>query len=564
MIRFIFEALPRVALIKIIVISLLANIITLMMPLHILNIFDRVLPSKSYETLIALTVLTLLLLQIYGILEKWRMQFFIDTAWDIKGKKYKNFMLTILSEKESKPLAHSDLMRAFDKVIGVLKTPSLISVVDVPFSIIFLAILWALDPYIVLFLIVTLCAYGVYSTYSERRRIRQTSDASYQIAREIYYQDSLIKNISYLKALGYYERSIKSIERSNLRGEDYATKTEQQSSTHYGAQKAFMLILQALTYSYCAYLVLSGEITAGMLFAATILVMRAGGPLFAVINTYRQYYAVKLDFEKISPYLFADKITAPVTLPLVELDNKPTIACKDISFSYDDRNWILKDARMIMQGSGLYSLMGVNASGKTTVLKLLSGQLKPHTGEIFICGRRISIDTSSAPAGLMGIYQQTGPIFPGTLLENFTLSLYGPSDLNEIPAEISDEVIEEVTGLLEEFDVIQSITRLPSGLNTSITENNIPFSTGVLQRFLIARALFKRPRILFLDEPLSNQDLNFQTKIITILKDYAEKNNALIVCATHTKSMIESSKSVLTIAQGKFAHLKTDSKASGS
>ena len=213
------------------------------------------------------------------------------------------------------------------------------------------------------------------------------------------------------------------------------------------------------------------------------------------------------------------------------------IELKDISFSYSNKI-ILKDLNFLIEKNSCIGIRGESGAGKSTILNILTGLISPTKGSILIDGKKQNLSTKSWQSKI-GFVSQNTHLLDDTIKTNIVFS----SDKLSIDEKLMNECIKK-SGL-DEF--IQS---LENGLDTTVGENGVKISGGQIQRIGIARAFYKQPQILILDEPTNSLDQENENKIIDTLKKF--KGNVTIIIVSHREEPLQLSDIKLSIKNGKI------------
>lgn len=250
--------------------------------------------------------------------------------------------------------------------------------------------------------------------------------------------------------------------------------------------------------------IINGEITVGIYTAFSIYINKILGVTQSVGTFEITIKPVCATIERVKEFLFADLETQKDAGTLKESISE--IFFENVSFGYEiNRLFINKISYKFSKGDKIL-LLGDNGSGKTTFIKLLVGLYDPIEGNIFINGENLRALNKDEIRKRVGIVSQDIFLFKGSVLDNI---LFGVGDKNR----------KDVVTLLEKFDLIDYINRLPNGLDTEITQNGVGVSGGQAQIIAFIRAIIKEKDILILDEATSNLDQDTCKKIMSILSE---------------------------------------------
>lgn len=293
-----------------------------------------------------------------------------------------------------------------------------------------------------------------------------------------------------------------------------------------------------------ALAVIKGEMTLGMMLATQYIIGSLNGPLNEFINFTREWQDAKISLERIGEIHSRNNEEIPGE-ELIGRDALPVsnnISIKNLSFSYDGSSSqnVLNDVNLSIPEGKVTAIVGTSGSGKTTLMKLLLKFYKPVSGGIFLEGTDIQQIKSSVWRRKCGVVMQDGFIFSDTIAKNIALS---------------DEAIDRKR--LREAAVISNIKEhiesLPLGYNTKIGASGSGLSQGQKQRILIARAVYKNPEIILLDEATSSLDANNEKIIMNNLSEFF--NGKTVIVIAHRLSTVKNADQIIVLDRGQVAEV---------
>lgn len=294
-------------------------------------------------------------------------------------------------------------------------------------------------------------------------------------------------------------------------------------------------LLNALNMALFTWLgwkyIIQGEMSLGDYVAFTAYVGYMYGPFATLINLFSSFQQAAVNLDRVYEYLDTlpeqDPSQAYEAPPEIKVRLRGSVELKEVSFSYQPEQPILKQVSFQLEAGKIYGLIGLSGSGKTTLLRLLSRFEKPASGNIYFD----QMDSEQVPLidfrRQMAIVWQEVQLIRGTIWENLTLGLDDPD-------------LEEVTEIVKISQLENLIHSLPDGYETPISEWGSSMSGGQRQRFAVARALIRKPRILILDEATSNLDVRTERALIKALSAFTRKRAITTVFVTHrVKNLIK-------------------------
>jgi len=480
----------RRAFVQIGVFSLGVNVLVLASPLYMMQIYDRVLATRHLATLIVLTLIVAAALVTLAALDAVRG--FIATrlaAW--------------LDHELSSPVLHgavTDALRAgtpsaqglrdLASLRGFLAGSTILPLLDAPWTPLFLAIVFLMHP--LLGWIATLGAallllLAIATELSTRARL---TAANAEAIRALNEADSAVRNADVIAAMGLLP-ALSRRWREKSSGVVWDQIVAADRSTLIGAAAKFVrLALQVAMLAGGAYLVMQAEMTAGAMIAATIIMARAVAPMEQAIATWRGLVAAQGAYRRLKALLERTPAAGPVTtLP------RPAGALIVDKISYvppRTREPVLKGVSFALAPGEALALIGPSAAGKTTLARLLVGSASPSAGAVRLDGAEIAAWDAADRGQHVGYLPQTVELFDGTVRENIARF-----------CEVTDEEVVAAAQLAGAHELILS---LPQAYETRIGAGGVPLSGGQRQRIGLARAVFRAPRLIVLDEPNANLD----------------------------------------------------------
>jgi len=283
----------------------------------------------------------------------------------------------------------------------------------------------------------------------------------------------------------------------------------------------------------CAILVVKSHLSVGEMLAVGYVVGRLSGPFNSIISLVTQTQEAKFSFERVDEVFSCDSEIVGVIKP-----ENFSIKFENCCFGYlPTSDYILKNVSIQIDPGKITAIVGESGCGKTTLLKLILGMYVPNKGNLYL--GNISVDNVNLDdwRNKIGVVMQDGILFSDTILANVALS-----DLNP-----SEEKVHKCLKLVGMSDFVDS---LPFGLETFIGNLGVEISGGQKQRILIARALYKEPDILILDEATSSLDAMNEALITKNILSY-QQGKSLIISA-HRLSTVKTADKIIVLKEGQI------------
>ena len=286
--------------------------------------------------------------------------------------------------------------------------------------------------------------------------------------------------------------------------------------------------------------VVDGQMTLGMMMALTYIIGQLSAPVEQFIGFARAFQDAQISLERLNEVHGKEDEEETITNKLTVLPNHRDITIENLSFSYDgaDRDYVLDDINLIIPQEKVTAIVGASGSGKTTLIKLLLGFYEPNKGIIKVCETPLSVINPHLWRSKSGSVMQDGFIFSETIAQNI-----GVGD---------DYVdIEKLRHAVTVANIRDFIDGLPLGYNTKIGMEGNGISQGQRQRILIARAVYKNPEFIFLDEATNALDANNEKEIMKHLHEFYKGKTVVVVA--HRLSTVRDADKIVVLDQGKVA-----------
>ncbi len=478
--------------------SLFINLLGLALPMVMLQVYDRILPNEATETL------TMLVLGMVGVM-------ILDTAMKM-ARAYMVGWVTarhhfeMVSDAVSRilhapghlmqkdvPSVHLDRLNALETMREFYGGQSRLLLLDLPFIVIFLGLMAFIGGFLVL---VPIAMFAVLGTYSIRRGVSLRkvleSRAMHDDRRYDFIIESLL-GIQTVKLMAMEPQLQRRFERLQKVGAEASYGTILLGNQAQITGNLFSNLTMIGVVSVGAYMVIQGQLSMGVLAACSLLSGRTIQPLLRGLGLWTQIQTISIARGRVET-LFQLPAAPEGELPVLDA-LAGSVELKQVSFAYDtDEPFVLKDLDLAIAPGEMIGLRGGDGSGKSTLVKLLRGELSPTAGEVKIDGHEISGPMRPALCDWLAIVPQNASLFQGTILENITMFRTG-------------DAIDHAREACRLIGLETEVHRLPEGYDTKVSEgigDELP--AGMLQRIVIARALARKPKFLLFDEGNSSLD----------------------------------------------------------
>ena len=528
---------------KDVIISAIAlGVLSIAMPLFVMNVYDRVVPNQAVETLWVLAIGVLIALTADFALRLVRSYFVELAASRIDVKVSAVIMERVLGmQLKNRPAAAGSFasnIQSFEAVRSFFSSITLIALVDLPFVLLYLTVIAIIGVQLTIPIIVGALLLLCYALAAHRKLealSEQTMKASSM--RNAILVESLT-NIEDVKSFHSECKTQATWEKSTI----YIARVNAQSRLISGSIANSATWLQqcvgVIIMMIGVHLVIAGDLTQGGLIAAYLLSSRTMGPIGQSAAVLAQFHHAAIAMHSLNE-IMAKEVERPagkhwLSHPVLRGD----IEFHNVHFKYsDESNEALSGVSFKIQAGEKVAILGRNGSGKSTLEKLILGLHEPSSGSILIDNTDIhQIDPAELRHNI-GYVPQTISLFFGTLKDNITLSAWHAKD-------------EQIISACERSQLFELINSHPDGFDLQVGEQGRLLSGGQRQAVGIARALINDPPILVLDEPTSALDHNSEAKIIANLKQHSQDKTLLVI--THRTSLLELVDRIIVLDNGKI------------
>lgn len=517
------------------VFSFFANLLMLTGPIYMLNVYDRVLGSRSIETLIALSAIVAFLYGMMGLMDYVRGRVMGRAGARFQSRLDKRVFDAVMqmASRGAAPARNTGL-NDLEAVQRVMTSPVLMALFDMPWTPLFLAGIFIFHPWLgmlalgggVLLILVTLI-----NQWATRRPVSESNSKS---ARATHIARQLSDDAEMVQAMGMTKAAYTRWMDARQEALGATISSSDLTGTFTAMTKSLRLFLQSAMLGLGAYLVLQNELTAGAMIAGSILLGRALAPVEQAIGQWAMVQRGQQGWASLAELLTVVPVAQPRTAlprPDAVLDvqeatiippGQKAAALRMISFT-------------VKPGQAV-GVIGPSGAGKTTLARALTGVWPPAGGKIRLGGAALDQYEPEVLGQHIGYLPQRVQLFDGTIKDNIARMMMNADDAQVVAAAKSAAAHEMIVGL-------------PDGYDTIVTAGGGRLSGGQIQRIGLARALFGDPVVVILDEPNSNLDNEGSMALNAAIKTLKAEGRAVLVMA-HRPAAIQECDTVLMIEGG--------------
>jgi ATP-binding cassette subfamily C protein EexD len=503
-------------------VSLFINLLMLVPTLYMLQLYDRVLASRSMETLIMLTIIVVVMFFVLGMLEFVRSRILIRVGNAIDSKMSNRLfdaMFALANRHPGKATAQplGDLTQIRQFLTG---TP-LFAFFDAPWIPIYIGILFLFHPIYGYFGIFAILVSMSLTLINEKRTKKGLEDSNRHYQASQSFINSSLRNSEIIEAMGMH---------GNVRRRwynRYVTFLNEQSNASDEAgiwsntSKISRMLMQSLVLGIGGYLAIKGEVSPGMMIAGSIILGRALAPIDLMTSTWKQFSSARISYGRLENLLSEFKVTQkPTPLPapkgFIDVENI-------VVLPPDSKVPSVRGVTLSIKAGETVAVIGPSAAGKSSLARAILGVWPCTNGKIRIDGAELSHYDREILGKTIGYLPQDIELFDGTISENI--------------ARYEDPKPEMVVEAAQVAGVHEMILQLPQGYDTPIGPGGIALSGGQRQRVGLARALYCYPKIIVLDEPNSNLD-DVGERALTQAIIELKKRGSTVILITHRPSVL--------------------------
>ncbi len=518
------------------VFSLFINLILLVPPLYMLQVYDRVLASRSHETLFLLTMVLVWMFVTLGLLEYVRSRMLVRLGsridHQLHGRIYRAVMRGALrnpAEASDRPL--SDLSRVRQFVAG----NATFAFFDSPWIPVYIVVLFLFDPWFgwfALFAAAVLSVLALVNEFSTRQPQNSASDAQLHAGNIISAQ---MRNAEVLHAMGMHNALQKRWLDRHLTSLRAMSNAADRAGIWMNLSKTLRQLFQSLMLGLGAWLAIENQITAGMVIAGSILMGRALAPIDQLIGAWKGFIGARHAYHHLNQTLeqtpeSEKRLSLPAPKGEIRVENAVLIPP-------GGESTVLKGVSIYLRPGEMLAIVGNSAAGKSSLIRAILGLWPLSAGKVQLDGADIGQWNPDELGSSIGYLPQDVELFDGTVAEN--IARFTEADDSKIVKAARTAGVDEL------------IRALPEGYNTRIGAGGVALSGGQRQRIALARALFGKPPIVILDEPNANLDAQGELAL-AMACNYLKERGVTLILVSHRRRILGMADKILSLEEGRL------------
>ena len=516
------------------VFSLVINMLMLAPALFMLQVFDRVVSSRSVETLVMLFLLTLMALVVMAYLDAIRTRLLARAAMKLErllGPRILSSMLRQSARSNRAQSLHG--LRDINALRGFLTGPGVVAVFDAPWVPLFIALIFLFHPLlgaVALGGALLLVSLTVLNERLARRSIEAMQTDARLAARFV---DQSLGNAEVVGALGMVDNVTQDWSEKSQKVLQSQFEANQIGSFLTSTTRFLRQMLQVVMLAAGAWLTIEQLSTPGVMIAATIILGRALAPIESLTAGWKSLVEARSAYQRLAKVIESEP-NEPAAMKLPS--PKGALSVENLLFGFRGQELpVIRRVSFALAPGESLAIIGPSAAGKSTLARLLVGVWHPISGAVRLDGADIRSWPRERLGPHIGYLPQDVEIFAGTVAENI-------ARLGQVE---SAEVIKAAT----RANAHEMVLALPQGYDTPVGEGGMLLSAGQRQRLALARALYGNPRLVVLDEPNSNLDTRGEAALADCIR-VLKAEGVTLVAITHRLPLVSAVDKVMVLMHG--------------
>lgn len=515
--------------------SLLTNVLMLAPTVYMLQLYDRVMVSRNTLTLISVTLIVVFLIALMALAEWIRSMHAIKSGIRFDMTYGKQVFSAVFSggQLHMPGQALKDLTAVRQFMTG----SGLFAFFDMPWSVIYIVVLFILSPVLGVTALVFCLIQSALAVWNQRESKAPINDFSAAQQQTDAFLHQKIRHLQTSHIMGMLDALFQRWQSFNLNLREQDAHIQQVQNRSQFVNKLARYTMQSLMLAIAALLTIRGDISVGSMIASNVLIARALQPFDVIVHTWRQYISAKSAAVNLAVLL--DK-------PQQEFSQQSTmqhaasahIALSNVGVQLGS-NTVLNGLSLEIVPGRILNIMGPSGSGKSTLARTLVGLVLPNRGQYRLNQQLVQQQADVTEQISVGYLPQSVSLIEGTIAEN--VARFGTLES------------EHVIAACQAVGMHEAILRLPHGYDTPLNTQGAALSGGQRQLIGLARAIYKTPALIVLDEPNANLDEFGEAALMQALQTLKTKQ-ATIVLISHRSNLLKVTDDLLILKRGDVAH----------
>ena len=518
------------------------NVFALALPLFTMNVYDRVVPNYAVETLWTLAI-GLLIVVVMDFTLRMMRSYFLDLASEridrhVSADIMERVLGSRLEHRPSSVGSYAVNLRSFDSVRDFINSVSITTLIDLPFAVIFCAVIFWIAPMVLLPLLAGVVIVLVYVSVG-RGKLRELSETTYRagVQRNATLIESLV-GLDTIKAMGAESKTQRRWEEATAFLARTGVQLRLVSNANQFVTAGTTQLVTLFVVVTGVYLITEGLLSMGGLIACTMLAGRVMAPVGQLAGLLTQFQYAQISLGSVDQIMETPQERPEGARFLSRETFGGEIEFKDVTFSYPGAEMpSLVDVSFKIKPGEKVAILGRVGSGKSTLQKLAMGLFQPSEGAVLIDGIDLRQLDPAEYRKQVGYMPQDLTLFHGTLRDNIVIAHPYASD-------------SEVLKAAEQANLLEFVNRHPQGFDMTISERGDSLSGGQRRCVALARAVLGEPPVVLMDEPTGSMDHSTEVAVKSSLAAFIAGRTWIVV--THRNSLLEMVDRIIVIDNGKI------------
>ncbi|WP_425487008.1 type I secretion system permease/ATPase [Microvirga makkahensis] len=521
-------------LITVAVFSLVVNIFILAMPIYLFQLSDRVLTSRSVDTLVMLSVVVVGAVMAHVLMDMMRRFILMRVAVEFESRLGAPVLAAAARASQAGSSKEFQTLTDLQQVRSFLTGSVLLMMLDAPVAPVYLLVVFLIHPDLGYIVTATGALLLLVAYINQRITHAPFSMASAFSSRANLQADAMARNAQVINAMGMIPESVQIWGSETAESLKAQVVAQDRNILMSAASKMVRLATQVCMLGWGAWLALNHELTGGMVIAASIVAGRALAPVEGTIEGWRSFVGARSAYGRIRTLL----LNSPLNLERLRLPQPAgRLSVERVLYvPPPNKKVILNGINFTLEPGESLAVVGASGTGKSTLGKMLVGSIHPTAGAVRLDAMDLRNWDPRQFGESVGYLPQDVQLFPGTIKANIA----------RMRADATDEQVFEAA---EMADVHEMISQFAQGYETVVAMDGSPLSGGQKQRIGLARAFFGTPRLVVLDEPNSNLDNPGEQALARALVR-AKERGITVVAITQRPALLKSVDKIMIMKDG--------------
>jgi ATP-binding cassette subfamily C protein len=521
--------------------SALLNLLFLAPSIYMLQVYDRVVPTRGTTTLLALTLVLLFSLATLAALDALRSRLLVRASIRLEKQLAPDILDATFADTRRSGSVNRQILRDFDTLRQSLTGPAVLALFDAPWTPIYICVCFLIHPAIGALALCGALLLLLLGWLNERATKDRTQKAAVASGLAYASQDQTAANAEVVRALGMRQALVARHVAERRQSGSLQSEANFASSRYVSLTKFVRLALQSLALGLGALLAVENLISGGAIFASSFLAARALGPMEQIIGAWRSIVQARAAYAELGDLLDRGSACAAKTI-LPPPTGKIDVEAVTVTRAGGEAP-ILHQVSFELAPGEVLALIGPSGAGKSTLARVLSGATPADAGYVRFDGAEMKEWEPERLARHIGYVAQEPCLFSGTIKENiarFQTNLPGGDSAE------TDAAVIEAARLCGAHEMI---LQLPGGYDFRLGWGGRGLSAGQSQQIALARALYGQPRIVILDEPNAHLDNEAESRLVKTIS-FLKAQGASVLLIAHRMGVLSVVDSLLVLRNG--------------